>query len=78
MPTPSATAPHTQVQRMHAAIDKAQQDVVRAANVLQERGTVLRRALEALPWFARIDAAKTAYDQLKANLHQQGVSDPSE
>jgi hypothetical protein len=30
------------VQALHAAIAKAQQDVERAANVLQERGQVLR------------------------------------
>lgn len=66
------------VKALHAAIAKAQQDVERAANVLQERGQVLRGELEASPWFARIDAAKTAYEQLKADLQQQGVSDPSE
>ncbi|MBC7201407.1 chromosome segregation protein SMC [Stutzerimonas balearica] len=66
------------VQALHATIAKAQQDVERAANVLQERGQVLRGELEASPWFARIDAAKTAYEQLKADLQQQGVSDPSE
>lgn len=66
------------VQVLHAAIAKAQQDVERAANVLQERGQVLRGELEASPWFARIGAAKMAYEQLKADLQQQGVSDPSE
>lgn len=66
------------VQALHAAIAKAQQDVERAANVLKERGQALRGELEASPWFARIDAAKTAYEQLKADLQQQGVSDPSE
>lgn len=66
------------VQTLHAAIAKAQQDVERAANVLLERGQVLRGELEASPWFARIGAAKTAYEQLKADLQQQGVSDPSE
>ncbi|MCL0119260.1 chromosome segregation protein SMC, partial [Klebsiella pneumoniae] len=34
--------------------------------------------MEASPWFARIGAAKTAYELLKADLQQQGVSDPSE
>lgn len=66
------------VQALHAAIVKARQEVERTANVLQERGQVLRGELEASPWFARIDAAKTAYEQLKADLQQQGVSDPSE
>lgn len=66
------------VQALHTAIAKARQDVERAANVLLERGQVLRGELEASPWFARIGAAKAAYEQLKADLQQQGVSDPSE
>lgn len=66
------------VQALHAAIDKARQEVKNAATGLQERGQTLRGELEASPWLARIGAAKTAYDQLKANLQQQGVSDPSE
>ena len=66
------------VQALHAAIAKARQDVEGAANVLLERGQVLRGELEASPWFARIGAAKAAYEQLKADLQQQGVSDPSE
>ncbi len=41
-------------------------------------GQVLRGEMEASPWFARIGAAKTAYELLKADLQQQGVSDPSE
>ena len=63
---------------MHLAINKARQEVESAAAVLQERGQVLRGELEASPWFARIKAAKTAYDVLKTDLQQQGVSDPSE
>uniref|UniRef100_UPI000B41AE60 TrlF family AAA-like ATPase n=1 Tax=Comamonas thiooxydans TaxID=363952 RepID=UPI000B41AE60 len=66
------------VQALHAAIAKARHEVESSANVLQERGQVLRGELEASPWFERIDAAKTAYEQFKANLQQQGVSDPSE
>lgn len=66
------------VQALHAAIAKARQDVERAANVLLERGQVLRGELEASPWFARVGAAKTDYEQLKVDLQQQGVSDPSE
>ncbi|WP_248885516.1 TrlF family AAA-like ATPase [Acidithiobacillus acidisediminis] len=66
------------VQALHAAIVKARQEVESAANVLQARGRVLRGELETSPWFARIGAAKTAYEQLKADLQQQGVSDPSE
>lgn len=66
------------VQALHAAIDKARQDVESTAATLQERGQVIRNELDASPWFARIGTAKAAYDQLKADLQQQGVSDPSE
>jgi hypothetical protein len=66
------------VQALHAAVAKTRQDVERAATALQECGQVLRGELEASPWFARIGAAKAAYEQLKADLQQQGVSDPSE
>jgi hypothetical protein len=34
--------------------------------------------LESSSWFSRLGAAKAAYDQLKSNLQQQGVNDPSE
>lgn len=66
------------VQTLHASIDKARQDVENTATALQERGQVLRNDFEASPWFTRIGAAKAAYDQLRADLQQQGVSDPSE
>lgn len=66
------------VQALHAAIAKARKEVENTATSLQERGQVLRNELAASPWFARIGAAKAAYDQLKADLQQQGVSDPSE
>ncbi len=66
------------VQALHAAVSKARQEVESAATALQERGQALRRELEALSWFARFGAAKVAYEQLKADLQQQGVSDPSE
>ncbi|WP_350403664.1 TrlF family AAA-like ATPase [Pseudomonas sp. W17] len=66
------------VQTLKAAIDKTRLDIENAASALQARGQALRGELEATPWFTRIGSAKTAYDQLKANLQQQGVSDPSE
>lgn len=66
------------VQALHAAIAKARQEVENTAASLEERGKVLRNELEASPWFAGIGAAKAAYEQLKADLLQQGVSDPSE
>lgn len=66
------------VQALHAAIAKARQEVENTAAALQEREKVLRDDLEASPSFARIGAAKAAYEQLKTDLQQQGVSDPSE
>lgn len=66
------------VQALHAAVTKAGQEVESAATALQERGQALKGELEASPWFARIGTAKMAYEQLKADLQQQGVNDPSE
>lgn len=66
------------VQALHAAIAKARQEVENTAAALQERRQVLRNELESSPSFARIGEAKAAYDQLKADLLQQGVNDPSE
>ena len=66
------------VQALHAAINKARQEVESTAATLRDRGQALRGELDASPWFVRIGAAKTAYDQLKADLQQQGVNDPSE
>lgn len=66
------------IQALKAAIDKARQEVENTASALQARGQALRGELEASAWFARIGSAKTAYEQLKADLQQQGVSDPSE
>ncbi|MDX9844963.1 MAG: chromosome segregation protein SMC [Aquabacterium sp.] len=66
------------VQALHTAIAKARQEVANTAVALHERGRVLRNELEASPTFARIGAAKATYEKLKADLQQQGVSDPSE
>ena len=66
------------VEALHATINKTRQEVENAAAALEERGQTLRAELETSPWFARITAAKVAYDQLKTSLQQQGVSDPSE
>ena len=66
------------VQALHTAIAKAQQEVENTATSLQERGQVLRIDLESSPWYAQIGAAKATYAQLKTDLQQQGVSDPSE
>jgi energy-coupling factor transporter ATP-binding protein EcfA2 len=66
------------VQALHAAIAQARHEVENAAASLEDRGLVLRNELESSSWFSRLGAAKAAYDQLKSNLQQQGVNDPSE
>lgn len=66
------------VQKLKAAIEKARIDVERAALLLDEQGPMVKGELEASPWFFRVRDAKSAYDKLKADLQQQGVSDPSE
>lgn len=68
----------TLIEALHVPIGKASEEVENAAVALQERGQALRGELEVSPWFARIGAAKAAYDQLKTDLQQQGVSDPNE
>jgi energy-coupling factor transporter ATP-binding protein EcfA2 len=66
------------VKALDKAIDNARQEIERTAATLQKSGKVLREELEASLWFARIGAAKTAYDKLKTDLQQTGVNDPSE
>lgn len=66
------------VQDLKAAVDTAREDAERTASALEARGRSLRSQLEASPWFARIGEAKSAYDKLKTDLQQQGISDPSE
>jgi len=65
------------VRVLHAAIAKARLEVERTAVNLDETVTSLKD-LNDVPWFSEIAHAKAAYDQLKADLQQQGVSDPSE
>jgi energy-coupling factor transporter ATP-binding protein EcfA2 len=66
------------VQRLKVAIDQARADLARAAASLAAQVPLLQSQLADSPWFAGLGAAKSAYDQLKADLQQQGVSDPSE
>lgn len=66
------------VQQLKVAIDKARADVGQTAAGVEKQALLLKSQLAASPWFSRIDEAKAAYDSLKADLQQQGVSDPSE
>jgi energy-coupling factor transporter ATP-binding protein EcfA2 len=76
---PTADAPALQViQELQAAITKARLEVERAATTLDEQNRVLQTELGSSSWTAQAADAKAAYDKLKTDLQQQGVSDPSE
>ncbi len=76
---PAADLPALQViQKLHATITQARSDVERAATALDEQSRVLQTELGGSSWMAQAADAKAAYDKLKADLQQQGVSDPSE
>ncbi|MFM5787772.1 TrlF family AAA-like ATPase [Aeromonas veronii] len=66
------------IQALQDDINKAKQEVENTAEMLLVRSQVLKNELETSPWFSRIGASKTTYDQLRADLQQQGVNDPSE
>jgi energy-coupling factor transporter ATP-binding protein EcfA2 len=66
------------VQALQAAVAQARDEVVRAVAQLQAQGQLLRAQLAAAPWSAGHAQARQAYGQLKTDLQQQGVSDPSE
>lgn len=66
------------IESLQKTIDKTRLDVQSVSDTLTEKSNILKVQLESSQWFVRIEAAKAAYDQLKADLQQQGVSDPSE
>jgi energy-coupling factor transporter ATP-binding protein EcfA2 len=66
------------IEKLHAEMTKACSSVERVAADLEQQQSQLRTKLDASDWSVRVDQAKTAYDRLKADLQQQGVSDPSE
>lgn len=68
----------TIAQQLHAAIAKAQQDIINSAVSLLDRAQVLRNELYSSNWYSGISTAKSDYEHLKADLQLQGVSDPSE
>lgn len=75
----SADAPALQViQKLQAAITKIRSEVERAAITLDEQSQALQTELGRSSWTVQAEDAKAAYDKLKADLQQQGVSDPSE
>lgn len=66
------------IQKLQGAIFKARQEVERVATTLDEQSRALQTELGCASWTALTADAKAAYDKLKADLQQQGVSDPSE
>jgi energy-coupling factor transporter ATP-binding protein EcfA2 len=76
-PTADEPALHV-IQELQAAITKARLEVERAATTLDEQSRARRTELGSSSWTAQAADAKAAYDKLKADLQQQGVSDPSE
>ncbi len=66
------------IQKLYAAIGKARSAVELAAAELDHQRVQLRAELDASDWAGRVVQAKAAYNLLKADLQQQGVSDPSE
>ncbi len=76
---PAVDEPALQViQKLQAAITKARTEVERAATNLDEQSRRLQAEMGSSSWTAQVAYAKSAYDKLKADLQQQGVSDPSE
>lgn len=73
-----ADAPALQaVQKLQVAITKARSEAERAAAALHEHSSALQAQWGGSGWMAQVAEAKLAYDQLKADLQQQGVSDLS-
>lgn len=75
--SPDASAVQT-IEKLHAAIGMARSALECAAADLDQQRGQLKAALGASDWADRGSQAKAAYDVLKADLQQQGVSDPSE
>lgn len=75
----TADAPALQViQKLQTGITKVRSEVERAATALDEQCRLLQTELGGSVWTAQAAEAKAAYDKLKTDLQQQGVSDPSE
>lgn len=76
---PTTDEPALQIiQKLQAAISKARLEVERAATTLDAQSRALQTEMGSSSWTAQAAETKAAYDQLKAGLQQQGVSDPSD
>jgi len=63
---------------LKTANEAAKQTVTQASQTLQTSADAERTKLAATPWQTDVDATKTAYEKLVADLQSQGVKDPSE
>lgn len=59
-------------------VAQARSQMMAAARQLEDDSAALRGRLSRAPWQGRIEQSRLAYDELKADLATQGVSDPSE
>ena len=75
--SPDTSAVQT-IQQLHTIVGAARAAVEQAAVHLDQERAQLKAGLDGSDWAARINQAKSAYELLKADLLQQGVSDPSE
>lgn len=66
------------VKQLHVAISDACMALEHAAHQLQSRQQQIRSGLDASDWARHVGNTQSAYHQLKADLQQQGVNDPSE
>lgn len=66
------------IHQLQTAISKVRAEVESSAAQLDEQSRLLKAGLDASTWATKVADAKSAYDQLKADLKQQGVNDPSE
>ena len=66
------------IQKLQAAITTARTEVERTAANLDAQRRTLQAEMGGSSWTAQAADSKSAYDKLKAELQQQGVSDPSE
>ena len=66
------------VQQLAQTIAQAKEQVETAARLLAEKGASLQAQLSQSAWQARVVQSARAYQELKADLLTQGVSDPSE
>ena len=66
------------LQQIHSAVTTTKKETERAASQLARQGQQLKAELESSAWFTHATATKAAYQQLKIDLQQQGINDPSE